>query len=130
MDRNSIHFRVRFLCHLRNQQIYSSWEMASGISVFGILGSTTETCDILAFEDFHYFLRGNGLRILRACMLCSNTDGSVVTVGVKCLRHSKRHKLPSRGNVGSSGHTLLSMYRVRHGNYSDFRGFHADALFP
>ena len=25
------------------QQIYSSWEMASGISVFGMFGSTTDT---------------------------------------------------------------------------------------
>ena len=28
---------------------------------------------------------------------------------------------PSRGNVGSSGDTLLEGYRVRHGIYSDFK---------
>ena len=56
-------------------------------------------------------------------MLRSHQDGSVVTVGVKRLRHSWRQMPPSRGNVGSSGHTLLSVYRVTHGNYSTFRGF-------
>ena len=46
-----------FVSPEETQQIYSSWETASGISVFGILGSTTETCDIVAFHVFHCFLR-------------------------------------------------------------------------
>ena len=36
------------------------WQTAS---VFGILGSTADT--VQKFEDFHYFLRGNGLRLHR-----------------------------------------------------------------
>ena len=51
-------------------------------------------------------------KMVASSLLASN---AYVTLGVKCI--------PSRGNVGSSGHTLLSVYRVRHGNYSTFRGF-------
>ena len=40
-------------------QIYSSWETASGISVFGMLGSTTNTVQtydiVVVFEDFFLF---------------------------------------------------------------------------
>ena len=41
---------------------------SSVISVFGTIGPTTETCDIVAFHVFQCFLRCNGLRFLHSGM--------------------------------------------------------------
>ena len=91
------------------QQIYSSWEMASGISVFGMLGSTTDTVqtyDIVAFEDIHNSIRGNGLRILRGCMPCSHAP-----------RRKRRHcwrQMPSSVSLRTRGRRVHGQCWVHH----------------
>ena len=58
------HSIVRYLCRLRSTSKFMLAETVPGISVFGWLDNEyrIQTYDMVSFEDFHGFLRGNGLR--------------------------------------------------------------------